>query len=146
MHPAPHIRSYQAADAPDLADLLTLLGYPTDAATVGERFANLSPQHHTLVAESGNGIAGFIGLLKVQTYEHPIPIGYILAFSVSEAHQRQGIGRALLAAAEAYFRSEGITDIRVNSGLHREEAHRFYQAMGYQNTGLRFRKLLDADG
>lgn len=42
-------------------------------------------------------------------------------------------------AAESHF---GVKDVRVSSGLHREEAHRFYEAAGYAKTGYRFRKVL----
>ena len=137
-----HLRPYQDRDAADLATLLGELGYPADEDAVRGRLAGLSPDHHTLVADCGGRIGGFIGLLRVRAYETPTPLGYILALSVANSYQRQGLGKALLAAAEEYFRSQGIADIRVNSGLHREEAHRFYEAMGYRKTGYRFRKSM----
>lgn len=135
-----HLRPYQDGDAADLAALLTELGYPADEDAVRGRLAGLSPDHHTLVADCGGRVGGFIGLLRVAAYESPAPLGYILALSIADSHRRQGLGKALLAAAEEHFRSQGITDVRVNSGLHREEAHLFYEAMGYRKTGHRFRK------
>lgn len=133
-------RPYQERDAADLAALLADLGYPAEKEAVKTRMAGLTADHHTIVAESDGRIAGFIGLLKVQAYETPVPLGYILALSIATDQQRRGIGKALVAAAEEYFRAQGVTDIRVSSGLHREEAHRFYEALGYRKTGYRFRK------
>ncbi|QJE96673.1 GNAT family N-acetyltransferase [Luteolibacter luteus] len=140
--PQIELRPYQKGDAADLAGLLSELGYPTEAEAVRARMALLSADHFTIVADCGGQVAGFIGLVKIQAYETPAPLGYILALSVGGTYQRQGLGKALVAAAEEYFRSQGITDIRVSSGLQREEAHLFYEAMGYQKTGYRFRRSI----
>ncbi len=137
------IRPYSEHDAASLAGLVTALGYPVAAEKMGGRLAAMSPDHHTLVAELAGTVVGFIGVVVFAIYESSGSIGYVIAFSVSPDHQRQGIGKALLAAAESHFTGRGVTDIRVNSGLHREEAHRFYEAMGYAKTGYRFRKVLD---
>jgi ribosomal protein S18 acetylase RimI-like enzyme len=136
------IRPYVNEDAAALAGLLSTLGYPATRDDVVGRMAALSDSHHTLVAVAGEKVAGFIGIVSLPVYEHPDPIGYILALSVSPAYQGQGIGKALLRAAEDWFRREGVKDIRVSSGLQREEAHRFYEQSGYAKTGYRFRKLL----
>jgi len=120
MHSVPHIRTYQAGDAADLAKLLTLLGYPTDDADeIRNRIARMSSDHHTLVAEHDGQVAGFIGLMSFQAYEHPAPIGYILAFSISSAHQRQGIGKALLSAAEEYFLQASSISGRIAASIGR---------------------------
>ena len=57
---------------------------------------------------------------------------------ISPAWRRRGVGRALLAAAETWFRERGATRIMLVSGVHRPEAHAFYRACGYEHTGLRF--------
>ncbi|WP_035610230.1 GNAT family N-acetyltransferase [Haloferula sp. BvORR071] len=138
------IRPFAEADTAALAALLGELGYPTTAGELRGRLAQLGSHHHTLVAEApdGGAITGFIGLMRVATYEHSAPIGYILALSVSSSSQGQGIGKALVSAAEDWFRAQGIHEIRVNSGLQREGAHRFYEAAGFTITGHRFRKRL----
>ena len=136
------IRQSQPEDAAALARLVTDLGYPVAAAEMAARLGSLSPDHRTLVAEVDGTIAGFVGMVKFPIYEASTPIGYILALSVSPAHQRQGIGKALMAAAEKCLLDLGVKDVRVTSGLHRPEAHGFYEALGYAKTGFRFRKLL----
>jgi ribosomal protein S18 acetylase RimI-like enzyme len=140
------IRPYQDADAAAIAGLVSVLGYPVGTDEMRSRLAALSPDHHTLVAQVGDELAGFIGLAVIQPYESSVPFGFILALAVDPDHQRQGIGTALVRAAEGYFQEQGVGDIRVSSGLHREEAHRFYEAAGYAKTGFRFRQLLTDEG
>jgi hypothetical protein len=40
------------------------------------------------------------------------------------------------------MREQGAEEVVVNSGNHQTEAHEFYRRLGYQSTGLRFRKVL----
>lgn len=140
------IRPYQAADAPEMARLVSVLGYPVGTEEMRSRLAGLSSAHHTLVAEVGGEVAGFIGLVAIRPYESSVPFGFILALAVGTGHQRQGIGSELVRAAEDYFREQGVGDVRLSSGLHREEAHRFYESRGYAKTGFRFRKVLAEGG
>ena len=139
------IRPYQEADAAAMAGLVTVLGYGAEAEEMRCRLASLSNDHHTLIAELDGKAAGFIGLVSLAVYEHSRRIGYILALAVSPDQQRKGIGKALVAVAEDWFREEGVRDIRVSSGFHREDAHGFYEAAGYEKTGFRFRKMLGED-
>ena len=132
------IRPHTPEDLAAIAGLIGTLGYPATADVVAERMAALSPDHRTLLAEVGGEVAGFIGLVALAVYEHSSRIGYILALSVSPDHQRQGVGKKLLQAAENCFRELGVGDIRVSSGLHREEAHRVYEAAGYERNGAAF--------
>lgn len=140
---ATRIRPLAEADIDGLVALMGELGYPTAADEMRGRLERFGDDHHTLIAESPDGlIAGFIGLVVVPVYEYSAPVGYILALSVGSAFQGQGVGKALVAAAEAWFRERGAHDVRVNSGLQREGAHRFYESLGYEKTGMRFRKPL----
>lgn len=137
------VRAFTAADAEGMAPLMTDLGYPTTASEVIERISAMpADSHHTLVAELAGKVVGFIGLVTLPVYEHPHPIGWILALSVSSDHRRQGIGKSLVEAAEAFYRQRGIADLRVHSSLQRSEAHEFYQSLGYDRTGYRFRKSI----
>ena len=52
-----------------------------------------------------------------------------------------GVGRALVAFAEEHARELGCDGTWLVSGLHRkEEAHIFYQSLGFEKTGCRFVK------
>ena len=50
----------------------------------------------------------------------------VLGIAVSSAWRRQGVGRALLSAGEAWARSKGAVAVRLVSGEARKGAHAFY--------------------
>lgn len=138
------IRPYTAADAPGMVPLMADLGYPADAGEIAARLGRMPEETYlTLVALVDGTPAGFIGVAVMPVYEHPHPIGWILALAVRADFQRRGIGRGLIAAAEECLARRGVPDLRVHSGLQRSEAHRFYEALGYSKTGYRFRKALE---
>jgi GNAT superfamily N-acetyltransferase len=56
----------------------------------------------------------------------------------------QGVGRALINAAENDFSERNITRVAVNTRFTREHAHRFYESAGYTRNGFRFVKTLSA--
>ena len=139
----PSIRDALPSDATGIAQLVTDLGYPVDAGEMASRLKNLPAQtYRTLVACDESSLLGFIGLITLPVYEHPEPIGWILALCVSPDHRRKGIARALVAAAEDHFRHQGAGDMRLHSGLQRDDAHAFYEKIGFDKSGYRFRKRL----
>ena len=137
------LRPAEPGDAKALAELVTDLGYPVDGAELWSRIEKMPHgTYQTLVAVMENGVAGFIGLLTLPVYEHPLPIGWILALCISPQHRREGLGTALIQEAEKYYRIQGVSDIRLHSGIHRDEAHKFYEKMGFDKSGYRFKKKL----
>jgi ribosomal protein S18 acetylase RimI-like enzyme len=138
-----HVRQAEATDAPELAELITELGYPAESQEIWSRIKKMPKEtYETLVAVGENKVIGFIGLLTLPVYEHSQPIGWVLALCVSPRSQRKGVGKALIQAAEAYYQDRGVTDIRLHSGSQREDAHEFYEAMGFSKSGYRFKKKI----
>ena len=64
---------------------------------------------------------------------------------VREGHRRQGIGRALLEAAEAWAHEKGCSVLRANTNVLRQGSQAFYNGMGYtlQKTQDVYLKRLD---
>jgi GNAT superfamily N-acetyltransferase len=61
-----------------------------------------------------------------------------------EEARRQGVGRHTMEHAEKLAEREGSRGTWLVSGFGREEqAHRFYEELGYRATGYRFVKSLE---
>jgi (aminoalkyl)phosphonate N-acetyltransferase len=66
---------------------------------------------------------------------------------VDRGRRRQGIGKALMRAAEDWARSQGCSIVRLRTSAGRTAAHRFYEQLGYTNVKkYSFVKSLDDSG
>ena len=83
-----------------------------------------------------------IGTLTYPSYEHDDPSGRILALVTLSAARRRGIGRALIATAEKDFAQRRIMRVALDARFTREDAHKFYESLGYERNGWRFVKQL----
>lgn len=61
---------------------------------------------------------------------------------VSEAKRSGGVGKALLDHVKAEALAQGRTEVHLDSGMHRTDAHRFYDREGFERLGYHFRILL----
>ena len=111
-----------------------------------ERFELIArrPDGALFTADSGGPLLGWVHVYGVHLLESPTSFAEIGGLVVHAAARRQGIGRRLMEAAEHWAGAHGYLDVRLRSGLHRTEAHAFYQAIGYQlaKTSHLFQKLL----
>ena len=138
------VRAAQAGDCAALARLVTELGYPTDNASMQRRFADLSKSEHriTLVAERDGEVRGMLGVETRRVWHRDEALGHLATVVVDARYRRQGLGAALLKAAEKWLREHGVHHAVLTSASHRAEAHRFYLRHGYALTGQRFSKTL----
>lgn len=141
------LRPLRVSDADQLAVINRLaLGYDFLVEKTETQLAKfLKDDQHILigVTDSQNQLVGYV---HAQVYEATYSEAglNILALAVLPPHQGQGLGRTLLSALEAQASQRGLAFIRLNSGSHRTEAHRFYEAVGYTQDKMqaRFIKLL----
>ena len=138
------IRFAETSDAEALAGLMTELGYATRTSEMTMRLETIAAdgRYRTFVAVSNGKICGMIGTFCYFTYEDNNPGGKILALVVSKDARRAGVGRKLIAAAESDFAQRNIQRVAVNTHLTREDAHKFYERVGYTSNGYRFVKTL----
>ena len=121
--------------------------------TVGEERRHLravrgSPRAAVLVADTDEGIVGRLSILRDDNpaCDHVADVGLMVA----KGSRRQGVGSALLAAAEQWAGSVGISKIELHVFPHNEAALALYRRAGYREVGLRrghFRRagrLIDA--
>ncbi|HYG55678.1 MAG TPA: GNAT family N-acetyltransferase [Burkholderiales bacterium] len=96
---------------------------------VGEYYAS-RPRQGFWVAELGGRVVGMIGIEKRE--EH---VAEVRRMAVETSHRRRGIGRALLAAAEAFSRESGYEKIQLSTSERQEAARRLYESNGYRLLG-----------
>ena len=131
-------------DAVALAQLMCELGYETTKSEMQMRMERIAVDdcYRTFVAVLDGKVCGMIGTLACPSYEHNDPGGRILALATLGTMRRRGIGRALIAIAEKDFAHRGIRRVALNTRLAREDAHKFYESLGYKRNGWRFVKEL----
>jgi GNAT superfamily N-acetyltransferase len=122
-----------AADTDRVADLITQLGYPATAQQIARRFERIDGQSNQILLvadEQGQAVA----LVHVAAYPYleNDASAEILGLVVADGSRSQGIGKALVTAAEAWASSLGCGMLRVRSRIHRERAHAFYERNGFQ--------------
>jgi GNAT superfamily N-acetyltransferase len=67
---------------------------------------------------------------------------YIDDLVVSAAHRSSGHGARLLYWLKDYALKEACGQIHLDSGMQRQEAHRFYERLGMRKTGFHFAEPL----
>jgi len=140
----PTIRGAEIKDAAALAQLMCELGYETTKTEMEMRMEWIATdgRYRTFVAVRDGKVCGMIGTVASPSYEHNDMGGRVLALVTSKTMRRHGIGRALIATAEKDFAQRGIRRVALNTQLARENAHKFYESLGYQRNGWRFVKQL----
>jgi GNAT superfamily N-acetyltransferase len=139
------IRPPTAADSAAMASLLGELGYPAAPEVLPGRLARLAadPRAAVLLAERAGQTVGLITVHLRDGIHQETPVAQLTALVVAEAARGSGVGRELVAAAEAWARRHGAARIVVTTALHRAGAHEFYERLGYAHTGRRYGRSLD---
>jgi GNAT superfamily N-acetyltransferase len=146
MPPGLHIREATEADLPGVLALYAQPGMdngnvlsPEEAIALWQQFARY-PSYRLFVAHNTAGeTVGTYALLVMHNLAHMgTPSAIAEDVVVSDAHQRQGIGRALMAHALQQAREAGCYKLALSSNARRTEAHGFYRSLGFAQHGLSF--------
>jgi GNAT superfamily N-acetyltransferase len=93
-----------------------------------------SPNEAMFLAERGRGALGI--LRCVETHASPVLLperyGYVSSVYVTPTARRQGVLRALVAAAENWCAQRGITEMRLANSAHSTQARDAWSAMGFE--------------
>lgn len=137
-----HIRAATSDDTPFLTELIGFLGYTLTVDQILGRMEEYSSDHsRVLVAVLEGKMTGFLSFYAAPMFHEAARLGRITAMVVHPQFHRQGVGKALVGAAENFALQCDCARIEVTSGDHREQdAHRFYQALGYHVDCRRFLK------
>ena len=142
------VRPARAGDAGAVAAVLRQLGYEPGAGEVAARLAQLDADGRSaaLVAVRDGTITGVLTLHVVPVLHEPGGWCRITVLVVAEDARRQGAGRELVAAAEAFALAAGCSRIEVTSAVHRAGAHEFYRGMGFEQVSEHFLKRMAVPG
>jgi GNAT superfamily N-acetyltransferase len=140
------LRPAEPSDRLQLIALSAQLGYDIDADGVAEHLRRLKhdPDQLLLVALLHGMPIGWVAaavhhLLIVPAYVE------IEGLVVDDGVRQQGVGRALMAADEAWASRRGVALVRLRSNILHEAAHAFYVRCGYTltKTSHQFSKAID---
>lgn len=138
-------REFEPKDLPGIRDLLeNELGYRCKIDSLKKRVDEmmLRRNYKIFVACDGDTVVGFVGCVTFLAFELENECMKIIALAVSNEYRGMGIGGTLIKASEDWAKSKGVDVVLVNSGLHREKAHIFYENKGYRKKSYGFVKSL----
>jgi ribosomal protein S18 acetylase RimI-like enzyme len=139
------IREAQLEDIAAINQINTLdLQHEYSLEKAKEQFTYLlnSPVNQVFVKEIAGQVVGYIQLSEYVCLYGPRLMN-VLGLAVNKTFQGQGIGKELLTKGEQWALESGAEGIRLNSGVERTEAHKFYEHLGYKKvkSQINFRKL-----
>jgi len=99
------------------------------------------------VAEIDREVVGFVevGLRShADGCDTRQPVGFVEGWYVEPQHQRHGVGRALMTAAEDWSRSMGARELASDTWINEEPSQRAHAALGFEvvDRCVHFRKRL----
>src|SRR5687768_14398831 len=114
------IRIARPEDAPAAAELLALLGYPSQVTDVERRISGSAISEGTVVfvADSANHVVGLLSFHCIPLFHADEPLGRITSLVVDPDYRQRGIGRLLVAAAEEFAWRCRCIRVEVTSGDH----------------------------
>jgi aminoglycoside 6'-N-acetyltransferase I len=149
------VRPALTSDLPALTELSASL-WPGEPRRDLEAFAAAilaGRPHSTLplvlfVAEDAAGHV--VGFIEVGLRSHADgcdgrrPVGFIEGWYVSPDHRGRGVGRVLMASAEAWASAQGCTEMASDTWLDNEGSQRAHRALGFEvvDRCVNFRKTI----
>jgi ribosomal protein S18 acetylase RimI-like enzyme len=138
------LRPAREMDAEHIAALMTELGYPSTAASVRDRLdrALRSETSCCLVAQDASEVIGLICAELIPYFPTGTTLCRVTSLVVASQHRRRGIGDMLIAGAAEFAGEHQCSGLELTSAVRREEAHRFYEQIGFARTAYRYFRAL----
>ena len=150
------IRLAQPADVPEIAAMCAML-WPDGSieehrsevvAKISSGISGTLPVAILLSQDASGSLTGFveIGLRShADGCDTSRPVGYIEGWFVRQAARRQGIGKELIYAAEAWARQQGCIEMASDALLGNPASLRAHVALGFEEVDrcVHFRKKLE---
>ncbi len=100
---------------------------------------NTYPDYHLYLAEYKNEVVGTFALLIMDNLAHRgEPSAIVEDVVIRKDLQGRGIGKAMMNFAMEKSRESGCYKMVLSSHLRRENAHKFYESLGFKKHGYSF--------
>ena len=135
------IRFATVSDAQGIARLFAELGHAVSSSTIVRKWPDVCPENDgVLVAEADGQIVGMVTIDEFHVIHRDAMVGRVTALIVASEFRRGGVGRNLLQVAERHLISRGCGRIEIVSNNRYVDAHRFYEHLQYDSSGVRIHK------
>lgn len=132
----PFIRPAERSDTAEITRLCEALGYPVTLADIETRLDTLGATgRHFIAVAPGEGsvLCGWVAAehrVLLESGERAEIVGLV----VDNTLRRKGFGKSLVSSVETWAAKRGLSEVFVRSNIARDEAHRFYEGVGYSRT------------
>lgn len=146
------IREAKACDLPELLKLYRQLNNSSmedftleQAEILFLRIGNY-PDYRIYLAKHKDQVVGTFALLIMESLGHRgIPSAILEDVVVSEECRGAGVGRQMISFATSAAKRSGCSKLFFSSGLHRREAHQFYENLGFLQHGYSYHLNLSTE-
>ena len=140
------IRECRMEDAAAIQELnRTEMGYDYPPDQTKAKLQSILTNGHDkiFVAADQDRVVGYIHANDYDVIYAP-HMKNIMGIAVSGDYKKMGIGKAMMAAVEAWAKETGASAVRLGSGAERTGAHEFYRRCGYagDKQQINFKKHL----
>jgi GNAT superfamily N-acetyltransferase len=139
------IRRMAVEDIPASHNLLSQLGYRMEVSEVRRRFDAVArfDDHAVIVAAEDGRVIALCHMYGRPALDKP-PEAMVQALVVDQAARGLGVGKLMMAAAEAWAVVCGFDSVTLGSHVSRSDANAFYESLGYvtEETSHQMRKPL----
>lgn len=105
---------------------------------------SIESDHDFVICAEFNGEIVGIGCMVIKnSFWQESFVGYITTLVVNEEQRNQGIGKGLIEKLTELAKQEGCKRIELDSGFHREEAHKIYEHLGFNKRAFLFSKEIE---
>ena len=134
------IREIKISDDIKICNIIeSELGYLCNAELVKGKINQLNEKREKVfVAVDNDKVVGFIHVEKYDVIYFET-MANILGLAVEKGYQRKGLGKELIWSVEKWALENEIYMMRLNSGITRKNAHKFYRHLGYKSDKEQFR-------